>query len=112
MIDIDASGRVYRVHEAARASYAQWVGTTGTLAARKEQHRIERELWAWWLDEITWTTTSRTTVRGTGYRSARRRPDQHSLDLGLARWTDRAPYPRRPGGRRDHRAARASLCAT
>ncbi|ADG80849.1 hypothetical protein [Tsukamurella paurometabola] len=112
LIDIDASGRVYRVHEAARASYAQWVGTTGTLDTRKEQHRIERELWAWWLDEITWTTTSRTTVRGTGYRSARRRPDQHSLDLGLARWTDRAPYPRRSGGRRDHRAARASLRAT
>jgi hypothetical protein len=109
LIGIDRGGRVYRVHEAARESYAQWIGTAGTLDARKEQHRIERELWAWWLDEMTWMTAASATERRPGRRSGRRRPGQQSLDVGLDRWADRAPYPRRPGGRRDHRAARVSL---
>ncbi|MGC5027979.1 hypothetical protein ACLQ3K_24760 [Tsukamurella sp. DT100] len=109
LIELETDGTVRRLHKAARDGYAAVAGTVGTLDARIEQHRLERELWAWWLDEMMWTTTAGRSERRRGYRSARRRLGQQTLDVGAPSWVDRAPYPRRPGGRRDHRAARAWL---
>ncbi|WP_316250500.1 hypothetical protein [Tsukamurella columbiensis] len=109
LIELEADGTIRRLHKAARDGYAAVAGTVGTLDARIEQHRLERELWAWWLDEMMWTTTAGRSERRRGYRSMRRRPGQQTLDVGAPSWVDRAPYPRRPGGRRDHRAARAGL---
>lgn len=109
LIELGADGTIRRLHKAARDGYAAVSGLDGTLEARKEQHRLERELWAWWLDEMMWMTASGRAERQRGYRSARRRPGQQTLDVGTPAWADRAPYPRRPGGRRDHRAARAGL---
>lgn len=109
LIELEDDGTVRRLHKAARDGYAVMTGTAGTLDARIEQHRLERELWAWWLDEMMWTTEAGRAERRRGYRSARRRPGQQTLDVGAPAWADRAPYPRRPGGRRDHRAARAHV---
>lgn len=114
LLTIDDRGRVARTAPEARTSYAEHVGAGGTLAQRLEQYAIESALWAWWVAESMWTTNSGREDRRRHLRrgaSARRRPGQLILTVGQPAWADREPYPRRPGGRRDHRSARAALRA-
>ncbi|CAM3437247.1 Winged helix-turn-helix domain-containing protein [Tsukamurella hominis] len=113
LVVVDEHGHVARTAGEARDSFAAHVGTAGTLDARAAEYALESELWAWWIDESRWTTPGGRDPRSRPPRgaSARRRPGQHTLAIGQPGWADRQPYPRRPGGRRDHRAARADLVA-
>lgn len=112
LLTIDDRGHVARTDPAARDSYAAHACLAGILEARHAQYDIESAAWAWWVDESKWTTAADRAERRRHYRTARPRPGQHLLDVGTTpTWADRAPYPRRPGGRRDHRAARARIAA-
>lgn len=111
LVTIDAHGNVARTLAEARDSFAAFAGTAGTLTDRAATYELERDLWVWWVAESMWTTVGGRDERRRHRRgaSARRRPGQHTLAIGQPGWADREPYPRRPGGRRDHRAARAAL---
>ncbi|WP_139061806.1 winged helix-turn-helix domain-containing protein [Tsukamurella pulmonis] len=114
LFTIDARGRAARTAPEARTSYAEHVGAAGTLGERAEQYALESELWAWWVAESMWTTERGRQERRVELRhgaSVRRRPGQQVLPVGQPSWADRRPYPRRPGGRRDHRAARSIIVA-
>ena len=77
-------------------------GFGGRLAARAERYALERELWAWWNDELEWMHTK------PAARPKRHAPGQLVLlpELGPA---PRPMHPRRPDGRADYRAARCIL---
>jgi hypothetical protein len=78
-------------------------GVEGRLADRARLYSVERELWAWWQAEETWMNAPRRTA-------SHRRPTRGQLsllpDVGTHAY---GPYPRRAGGRADHRAARREL---
>ena len=80
-------------------------GVTGRLAARAERYAVERELWAWWQDELDWMNTA------PAERPKRPAPGQLVLvpDLGPA---PRPIHPRTANGRADYRAARCILTGT
>ncbi|MBO1903204.1 hypothetical protein J4H92_14765 [Leucobacter weissii] len=80
-------------------------GVTGRLAARAERYAVERELWAWWQDELDWMNTA------PAERPKRPAPGQLVLvpDVGP---TPRPIHPRTPYGRADYRAARCILTGT
>lgn len=109
---LDARGHVARTASEARDSFAAHVGTDGTLDERAAEYDLESELWSWWVDESMWTTRGGRNERRRQPRtgeSVRRRPGQRTLAVGQPSWADREQYPRRRGGRRDHRAARRQL---
>lgn len=80
-------------------------GFDGRLAARAERYALERELWAWWHDELEWMNTK------PAERAKRPAPGQLVLvsDIGPA---PRPMHPRRPDGRADYFAARCILTGT
>ena len=99
-------GMAWRRRRADRDRLARDLGTDGVLDDRRRRHRIEREAWAWWLDELAWMHLPHATKR-------RRRdpaPGQGVLELaGLTARQRHGPHPRRPNGRADYAAARAAL---
>lgn len=50
-----------------RDAIARAIGTTGLLQQRRRTHALERQLWAWWLDELDWMNSTQ------AERRARRR---------------------------------------
>lgn len=109
---IDVRGHVARTAPEARDSFAAHFGTDGTLDKRAAEYDLESEMWAWWVDESMWTTRGGRNERKRQLRtgqSVRRRPGQRTIAVGQPSWADREQYPRRRGGRRDHRAARRQL---
>ncbi|GAA1100728.1 hypothetical protein GCM10009648_44890 [Tsukamurella spumae] len=109
---LDTRGHVSRTAPEARDSFAAHIGTDGTLDERAAEYDLESALWAWWVDESMWTTRGGRNERRRQLRtgeSVRRRPGQRTLAVGQPSWADREQYPRRRGGRRDHRAARRQL---
>lgn len=85
---------------------ARTLGVHGVLADRTAQHRVERQAWAWWLDELTW--------RGLSARQKRRSPGIGQTVLPFAGHDTltrhhRGPHPRHNNGRADFAAARRQL---
>ena len=80
------------------------LGIAGRLDAREGRYKAERDLWEWWQAELEWMTTP-------GRHKRRHQPTgQIALTLGRP-WDIYPPYPRRPDGRADHRAAREAIAA-
>ncbi len=105
LITVTAAG-IERTDPAARDAYAQVTGTAGILDFRAEQYRLEREVWKWWLDELTHMSTPGPRDR----KDRRRQPGQLAIeDIAVPSWIDRPPYPRGTSGRADHRAARRTV---
>lgn len=75
----------------------------GRLDAREGRYKAERDLWEWWQVGLEWLTTPDDTSDAT---SPRDRLRSRSADPGTS-----TPYPRRPDGRADHRAAHALMHA-
>jgi hypothetical protein len=87
-----------------RAAHALRV--QGVLAGRARRYRIEREAWAWWIDELTW--------RRLPAAQKRRIPGVGQTVIPLAGHETlsrhhRGPHPRTNNGRADFRAARRHL---
>ena len=83
---------------------ARQLGVEGHLGAREGRYKAERDLWEWWQAELEWMTTP-------GRHKRRHQPTgQIALTLGRP-WDIYPPYPRRPDGRADHRAAREAVAA-
>lgn len=95
-----------------RRAAAQRLNVIGVLEARKEGHRVDRELWRWWRAEYERMTTP-------PHERSRRR---HITDRPLT-WSERSSrdgerewpmYPRHgddPRARADHRRARQNIDA-
>lgn len=86
---------------AARDQVARLYGTSGVLAARKTRYWIERELWDWWQQELTWMTSPR------DKKTPRAIPGQLHLIEGTERVERRTKYPRATSGLANHRQAKA-----
>lgn len=99
-------GTAWRRRATDRGRLARELNVSGVLAARRRRHRLEREAWAWWLDELAWMHLPRT-------RKRRRRdpaPGQVVLELaGLSARQRHGAHPRRSDGTADYAAARAIL---
>jgi hypothetical protein len=94
---------------AERTAVARDLGANGVLARRRRCHRSERELWAWWLDELGWMHLPRAQKR------RRRDPAPGQTVLPLAMLTARhrhGAHPRRRDGRADFVAAAATVRGT
>lgn len=80
-------------------------GVSGRLAFRAERYAVEREMWAWWLDELEWMNTPR------AQRAKRPGLGQLALvpDLGPA---PRPIHPRTADGRADFTRARCHITGT
>lgn len=87
-----------QLHTAARR-----LAVVGTLAARALRHVTDRELWAWWNDELTWRKR-KDKKRGI------RRHETGTIALPIES-TPRTRYGRFPtvGGRADYAAARRTV---
>jgi len=76
------------------------MGVAGTLVARAERYRVERQVWAWWLAEVS-----------TMMSSPRARPPRpHATSRQLTTNTHGGKwfwprYPRSSNGRVNHREA-------
>jgi len=111
-----------RWHGPIRDHVAKYHGTTMALAAAAEEARarfpqlfgrdpsdpysLERQAWAWWIDELTW--------RGLSAAQKRRTPGAGQTVLPLAGHDTlsrhhRGPHPRTSNGRADFAAARRYL---
>lgn len=103
-----------------RDTAALLLGVAGKLADRQHRYRIERELWAWWLEHLDWLKTSgkqkrRILTQAWKERQQRWLERQGAAQLtiavpGLTRTQRLGPYPRRDG-RADHVTARAMIAA-
>lgn len=85
---------------------ARTLGVDGVLADRAGRYRIEREAWAWWIDELTW--------RGLSAAQKRRTPGAGQTVLPIAGHDTltrhhRGPHPRTGNGRADFAATRRHL---
>lgn len=89
-----------------RDTVARQLGIRGTLQARAESYRRERELWAWWLAEYA-TMTSQPRQRPRRQHVTSRQ--LFNADEGGERNWPR--YPRDTAGRADHRTARSYVDA-
>lgn len=90
-----------RSARAARA--ARRLGVHGYRAERARSCAIDRQLWAWWNEELQWMHADT--------RWRRPATGQTSL-IPLDGQPQRPPFPRRPDGRADYPTARATLLAT
>jgi hypothetical protein len=96
-----------------RDAAAEMLGVRGGLAERQRRYRLERELWAWWIEHVEWLKTPGKTKRKIMSERWRRRhsPAQLAIAMpGLTRTQRYGPYPRR-AGRADHDAAKATIAA-
>jgi len=98
---VDGAGRWRRGGRGGRHRVATTLGSTGTLAARRERHDLERAAWAWWLEELHWRRASAAQKRRTPGAG------QTALPFpGLAhRGNHRGAHPTRGDGRADYTAA-------
>ncbi len=85
---------------------ARTLGVHGVLAERAGRYSLERQAWAWWIDELTW--------RGLSAAQKRRTPGAGQTVLPLAGHDTlsrhhRGPHPRTSNGRADFAAARRYL---
>ncbi len=80
------------------------LGVGGTLQRRRIRHGIERDLWAWWLQELSWMRAPRAR-KG---RDTSPGPGQQQLELPGVR-VGRGRHPRRANGRADYAAAARRL---
>ncbi len=98
-------GMVTSRREADHERAARDLGVWGVLARRRRRHRLERQAWAWWLDELAWMKLPRAAKR------RRRDPARGQQTLALPGLTVRqqlGPHPRHPSGRADYAAALAA----
>lgn len=99
-------GMVWRRHDADRGHLARDFDTSGILADRQRRHTLERQAWAWWLDELAWMRLPRDMKR-------RQRPPaagQTVIDIAaLTPRQRRGAHPRRPDGQADFAGAAALL---
>lgn len=86
---------------AARDQVARLYGTSGVLAARETRYWIERELWDWWQQELTWMNSPK------DKKTPRAIPGQLHLIEGTERVERRTKYPRATSGLANHRQAKA-----
>lgn len=99
-------GTVWRRRAADRDCVATTLGAGGALERRRHRHRLEREAWAWWLDELAWMHLPRSAKR------RRRDPVLGQGVLGLTGLTFRqrhGAHPRRADGRADFAGAMHQL---
>ena len=85
---------------------ARTLGVHGVLVERAGRYRVEREAWAWWIDELTW--------RRLPAAQKRRTPGLGQIVLPLAGHDvlsrhRHGPHPRIDNGRADFSAARRHL---
>ena len=85
---------------------ARILGVRGVLADRARRYRIERDAWAWWVDELSW--------RRLPAAQKRRAPGVGQTVIAFVGHDTlsrhhRGPHPRTSGGRADFRAARRHL---
>ena len=85
---------------------ARTLGVHGVLAKRAGRYSLERQAWAWWIDELTW--------RGLSAAQKRRTPGAGQTVLPLAGHDTlsrhhRGPHPRTSNDRADFAAARRYL---
>lgn len=102
---LDPDGR-WRRGRGSPAAAARRLGADGTLARRRRRHALEREAWAWWLDELAWMHLPRAAKR------RRHDPPSGQVTLPLAMLTARSrlgAHPRGSDGRADYAAAAARL---
>ncbi|WP_343834263.1 hypothetical protein [Glutamicibacter creatinolyticus] len=84
-----------------RDQVARLYATSGVLATRETLYRIERELWDWWQQELTWMTSPR------DKKTLRAIPGQLHLIESTEQIQRRTKYPRGASGLADHRQAKA-----
>lgn len=101
---VDRRGQFRRARIDRRDDAAHNLAVAGTLAARAERYAREKELWAWWCDELDWM---RLPATAPGKRRDRRLATGQ-LDLTTGRVRGRMP---RTAGKVDHQAARAVVFA-
>lgn len=84
----------------ARDHVARFYKTMGVLVARETRYWIERELWDWWQQELTWMKSPK------NQKSHRAIPGQLVLVEGTERVQRRPKYPRGRSGLASHRQAK------
>ena len=88
-------------HRLVRA--ARRLGVHGYRSAQARSLAVDRELWAWWHEELQWMHAD---------RRWRRPAAGQAVLLPLHGQPQRPPFPRRTDGRADYPAARATVLAT
>jgi len=83
-----------------RDQAAKVLGVAGTLVARAERYRVEREVWAWWQAEVTTMTTHPRHRPRRPHISSR--PLFEATNAGERVWPR---YPRASNNLADHRSA-------
>lgn len=104
LVTTDRQGRITRARIDRRDSVARTLGVAGTLAARVERYRLEKQLWSWWCDELDW-------MRLPATAAAKRRRRQIATGQ-LTFIAGHPPFPMpRTFGRVDYAAAKAMIAA-
>lgn len=81
---------------------ARGLGAHGYRSAQARNFAVDRELWAWWHEELQWMHAD---------RRWRRPANGQAVLLPLGGHPQRPPFPRRADGRADYPAARTAVRA-
>lgn len=98
----DRRGRFKRARKDRRTQTAKLLGVDGQLIDRARRYAAEKQLWAWWCDEVEWMKLPALSP------AKRRRRLLATGQLALEDSRPHGPMPRAEG-RVDHAAARAQI---